>query len=62
MDDLNGDGRVNTRDAIYLAKIAEAALEDLGLEGGVGYYRGRRRRSGPFVHVDTRGFTSRWHW
>lgn len=60
MDDLTGDGRVNRRDAKFLAQVAEWALHSLGLEGGIGYYRGRRRGT-PFVHVDTRGFKARWH-
>ncbi len=59
MDDLNGDGRINRRDAQFLAKIAEGVLHSMGLEGGIGYYRGRRRGT-PFIHVDIRGFKARW--
>ena len=60
MDDLNGDGRVTTADAQFLAKVVErveAAHPEL--IGGVGIYRARRGH-GPFLHVDTRGFVARW--
>lgn len=60
MDDLNGDGKVTTADAQYLARVVErveAAHPEL--IGGIGIYRARRGH-GPFLHVDTRGFTARW--
>ncbi len=59
MDDLNGDGRSNRKDAKFLADIAEKVLQDMGIEGGIGYYRGRRQGT-PFIHVDVRGFRARW--
>jgi uncharacterized protein YcbK (DUF882 family) len=61
MDDLNGDGRVNTRDAKVLMESVErveAAHPDL--VGGAGLYRANRSR-GPFVHVDVRGSRARWN-
>ena len=60
MDDLNGDGKVTTADAQFLARVVErveAAHPEL--VGGIGIYRARRGH-GPFLHVDTRGFTARW--
>ncbi len=61
MDDLNGDGRVNVRDADVLVRIVEAveaAATDL-TPGGVATYR-RNAVHGPFVHVDARGTAARW--
>ena len=60
MDDLNGDGKVTTEDARYLARVVErveAAHPEL--VGGLGSYRARRGH-GPFIHVDTRGHVARW--
>lgn len=60
MDDLNGDGRVDIRDARWLASVAEdveAAHPEV--TGGIGIYRANTQH-GPFVHVDTRGLRARW--
>jgi uncharacterized protein YcbK (DUF882 family) len=60
MDDLNGDGRVNTADARYLAKVVEEVEQDHpALTGGVGIYSATNAH-GPFVHVDVRGVKARW--
>lgn len=60
MDDLNGDGRSDLRDARWLAAVAERVeAEHPGVTGGVGIYRANGVH-GPFVHVDTRGFRARW--
>jgi len=60
MDDLNGDGRVNTADARYLAKVVEEVEQDHpSLTGGVGIYSATSAH-GPFVHVDVRGVKARW--
>jgi hypothetical protein len=60
MDDLNGDGRVNTADARYLAKVVEEVeQEHPSLTGGVGIYSATSAH-GPFVHVDVRGVKARW--
>jgi hypothetical protein len=60
MDDLNGDGRVNTSDARFLARIVDdIESEHPGLTGGVGIYPATNAH-GPFVHVDVRGVKARW--
>ena len=60
MDDLNGDGRVNTADARWLAQIVEQVeQEHPALIGGVGIYSATSAH-GPFVHVDVRGTRARW--
>jgi hypothetical protein len=61
MDDLNGDGSVDRRDAQVLVGLVDR-LEALHPEvvGGCGWYR-RRATRGPFIHVDVRGVRSRWH-
>lgn len=62
MDDLNGDGRSNGKDARILTRI----VEDLENEmkgvlpvGGMGMYSNTHTH-GPFIHVDARGFAARW--
>jgi hypothetical protein len=62
MDDLNHDGRVNSRDARVLLALVEKMddSEAYGpLVGGASAYRANREH-GPFVHVDTRGYPARW--
>ena len=60
MDDLNGDGKVNTRDAQFLARVVdEIEKEHPDLIGGVGVYPATSAH-GPFVHVDVRGVKARW--
>ncbi|HEX6313756.1 MAG TPA: D-Ala-D-Ala carboxypeptidase family metallohydrolase [Gemmatimonadaceae bacterium] len=60
MDDLNGDGRVNTNDARFLAQIVEdVERAHPDLVGGVGIYAANSAH-GPFVHVDVRGTKARW--
>ncbi|GIW52860.1 MAG: hypothetical protein KatS3mg081_2215 [Gemmatimonadales bacterium] len=62
MDDLNGDGVVDLRDADVLYRIFDQAAADPSytyLLGGLGKYRATRTH-GPFVHVDVRGFKARW--
>jgi len=62
MDDLNGDGRVDTQDARILAKAAEAVeREHPELVGGIGIYPATSAH-GPFVHIDARGTRARWGW
>ena len=61
MDDLNGDGRVDLRDARVLYEIVEG-LEGgdvAGLVGGLATYDATSAH-GPFVHVDGRGYRARW--
>jgi hypothetical protein len=60
MDDLNGDGRVNTADARWLAQVVkQVEQEHPALIGGVGIYSATSAH-GPFVHVDVRGTKARW--
>lgn len=62
MDDLNGDGKSDIRDAEVLMGIIEDLNETRGsqrLYGGLGLY-GPRPHRGPFVHVDARGHEARW--
>ncbi len=62
MDDLNGDGKANRADALWLADF----VNDMSRRGafgprigGLGVY-GANSAHGPFVHVDVRGERARW--
>lgn len=60
MDDLNRDGRVDTRDAkVLLESVERVEASHPDLIGGAGLYRATRVH-GPFVHVDARGTKARW--
>ena len=60
MDDLNGDGRVNYRDAQVILDAAEQVeRRHPDVTGGVGVYRATSSH-GPFAHVDVRGYRARW--
>jgi hypothetical protein len=60
MDDLNGDGRIDSRDArVLLASVDRVEAAHPELVGGAGVYRGTRAH-GPFLHVDVRGEAVRW--
>lgn len=62
MDDINGDGKVNEKDAILLYEFAnnpETHDHRDDLVGGIGVYKPNAVR-GPFVHVDVRGTKARW--
>lgn len=62
MDDLNGDGALNFRDAQWLYRLANdlfARPEHAGLRGGLGVYR-TTSAHGPYLHVDARGRRARW--
>ncbi|MFZ2490336.1 MAG: hypothetical protein WA208_02520 [Thermoanaerobaculia bacterium] len=60
MDDINRDGRVDTRDAEMMGRAAEAVeRKHPGLVGGVGVYSACCGH-GPFLHVDVRGYRARW--
>ncbi|HTW92804.1 MAG TPA: peptidase M15A [bacterium] len=61
LDDLNHDGNSNRKDAKLLASWAEELEQQHPeLAGGIGWYS-RTRWRGPFIHVDVRGKTARWH-
>lgn len=55
MDDLNGDGRSDIRDAEALYRVVDAS----GDKGGLGEYPSTAAH-GPFVHVDVRDRKARW--
>jgi hypothetical protein len=62
MDDLNGDGRHDYRDAEVMCNIIETASVDssyVRYRGGLGRYR-KSKAHGPFVHIDVRGYRARW--
>jgi len=60
MDDLNGDGRVDVRDAEVILHAAERVEQKYpSLVGGVGVYSACCGH-GPFTHIDVRGFRARW--
>lgn len=61
MDDLNGDGSSDLRDARWLSEVVEEVMANgSGLRpGGLSVYR-RNAAHGPFVHVDSRGHRARW--
>lgn len=62
MDDLNGDGRIDIRDADVMYRIF-VSLENKEfyrpLVGGIAKYRSNGSH-GPFIHLDSRGFKARW--
>lgn len=62
MDDLNGDGALDVRDAQWLYRLANQLFgrpEHAALRGGLGVYRANPAH-GPFIHVDARGNRARW--
>jgi hypothetical protein len=60
MDDLNGDGRVDTGDGRVIVRAAERVeREHPRLVGGIGLYAPTGAHAG-FVHLDTRGYRARW--
>ena len=62
MDDLNGDGKTDAKDAAYLYTLADKYVKKTGktdLAGGVGEYKSTSTH-GPFVHIDVRGSQARW--
>jgi len=63
MDDLNGDGKIDHRDAAILYDIVEELTPRQRFRqfvGGLGLYKERPGVRGPFVHVDARGSKARW--
>lgn len=60
MDDINGDRRVDHRDAQVIHDAAERVeKQHPQLLGGVGVYKATAAH-GPFAHVDVRGSRARW--
>jgi uncharacterized protein YcbK (DUF882 family) len=61
MDDLNGDGRVDVRDAQIVVEAAERVERKYPhLIGGIGIYRPQPGSHCGMVHIDTRGHRARW--
>jgi len=62
MDDLNGDGRIDARDGLIIANAArEAELAGNAIPGGIGLYEYIDPESvGCHVHIDARGYVTRW--
>ena len=60
MDDLNGDHRVDERDAQVIQQAVERVEQKHPeLVGGVGVYSASSGH-GPFTHIDVRGYRARW--
>lgn len=60
MDDLDGDGRHDTRDArVMLDALERVEARHRDLVGGAGVYADNGAH-GPFLHVDVRGSRARW--
>lgn len=62
MDDLNGDGKLNKRDADFLYDLLQSWSTQPWWSahiGGLAAY-GTTSAHGPFVHVDARGYPARW--
>ncbi|MCU0623400.1 MAG: hypothetical protein MUF53_05985 [Gemmatimonadaceae bacterium] len=60
MDDLNRDGKSNSKDIRVLIEAVERVERRFPeLVGGAGTYKATRQH-GPFVHIDVRGNRARW--
>jgi len=60
MDDVNGDGRHDRRDAEWLLRLVETLEHESDVVvGGAGPYAATPAH-GPFLHVDARGTRARW--
>lgn len=60
MDDLNGDGRIDIDDAAVIMRAVERVERRYPeLIGGAGTYPANDAR-GPYIHIDARGYHSRW--
>jgi hypothetical protein len=62
IDDLNGDGLHDVKDARILYDLIDGLQEDTWYKpfiGGLGLYRENNRRTA-FVHTDVRGYPARW--
>jgi uncharacterized protein YcbK (DUF882 family) len=60
MDDLNGDGHIDIRDAEVIRRAVDRVEEKYPeLVGGCGVYVATSAH-GPFIHIDARGYRARW--
>ena len=63
MEDLNGDGKSDAKDARKLYDVMGELKDDplfKPFEGGLGWYKPTKSH-GPFVHIDARGTPARWN-
>ncbi len=63
MDDLNGDGKRDAKDAEMLYDIVDELKDNPAFKpyiGGLGWYKPTKMH-GPFVHVDARGTPAHWN-
>ena len=61
MDDMNNDGTVDRNDGIVLAQIFRQAEAEGAVPGGIGVYEYDDPKSRlSHVHVDSRGYITRW--
>jgi len=63
MGDLNGDGKVDAKDAELLYDMMEEINGKPAFNrfiGGLGWYKPTKSH-GPFVHVDARGTAAHWN-
>jgi hypothetical protein len=62
MDDLNGDGKIDRKDGLVIANACrELELEGAVVPGGIGVYEWDGDDSvKSHVHIDCRGYISRW--
>lgn len=62
MDDLNRDGKIDVKDARYLADLVEEYYSSPGYRpyiSGLGIYKANATHA-LLIHVDVRGFCARW--
>jgi len=63
MDDLTGDGISDSSDSEFLANLAQEAMNQASLRGGIGTassFAGPNHIGTPYLHVDLRGWNQRW--
>lgn len=63
MDDLNGDGAIDSSDSEALAEIIKKARDRANLYGGIGIvssFEGPNHVGTPYVHLDLRGWNLEW--
>jgi len=59
MDDLNGDGKEDSKDVDALFTLFEKFQQQSRFVGGIGRYYPKAHHGG-FVHIDNRGYGARW--
>jgi len=62
MDDMNGDNKFDQKDADHLYSLIDKEHRNVEYKeylGGLGIYK-RTQNHPSFIHIDTRGYKSRW--